>query len=170
MPKPWERQPNETPRAFECFTAYLEMGQGRTLSAVYRQKTGRTQAAKPAGSWNGWYYRYNWQERAIAYDDHMAQERQRQREEIAGEEFKKELEAYRKIHQQSGMSGLQIVAALKEKARAFIGSEKIEVNNLEDLERVARVVRALESPSSEALGLALGVKELLKANADAEQG
>ena len=166
MPKPWERQPNETVRAFKAFCLFLNLGSERSLAAAYRSDTGRTGVEQAPGSWRAWYQDKNWLERAIAYDDHMAQERQRQREEIAGEEFKKEQEAYRKIHQQSGMSGLQIVAALKEKARAFIGSEKIEVNNLEDLERVARVVRALESPSSEALALALGVKELLKGNAN----
>jgi len=166
MPKPWERQPNETVRAFECFTVYLELGKGRTVPAAYRQETGKTEASQPSGTWNGWHSHYNWQERAIAYDDHMAQERQRQREEIAGEEFKKELEAYRKIHYRAGMNGMQIATALKEVIRTFTDSDKMVINSLEDLERAARVVRALESPSSEALALALGVKELLKGNAN----
>jgi hypothetical protein len=162
MPQPWERQEDETQRAFECFTAYLEAGSDRDLCSVYRQTTGKAQAKQASGSWNGWHKRWSWQERAQAYDDRLAKERQSQREKIAGEQFEKDLENYRKIHQQSGTAGLQIVAQLKEKARQFMNSDQMQISNLEDLDRVSRIIRALETPSSEALAQALGIKDLLR--------
>lgn len=37
IPEPWDRQPNETPKAYAAFSIYRDMGAERTLKAVAKQ-------------------------------------------------------------------------------------------------------------------------------------
>ena len=52
--RPWDRQPNESPKAFEAFAVYRDMGYQRSLAAPRR---GRCQSRVrsggiPAASWS----------------------------------------------------------------------------------------------------------------------
>src|SRR6266566_2108084 len=67
--EPWERQPGETPRSFEAFRAYLDLGPKRSLAAVRRTGAGRTEA---------WSARHGWVRRAAAWDAHLEVSAQRE--------------------------------------------------------------------------------------------
>lgn len=60
--EPWERQPEETEKAYEAFLVYKNLGPGRTFTAVSRrlQKSGTLIQR--------WKNRYNWEQRAAAFD------------------------------------------------------------------------------------------------------
>lgn len=71
MPAPWEKQPEETPRAFEAFCVYRDLGPNRSLA-----KTGQ-KLGKNLTTIQQWSARYRWVERATAWDqeqDRLARE------------------------------------------------------------------------------------------------
>jgi hypothetical protein len=61
----WERQPGEKARAYEAAKLYFELGAARSLAAV-GQKLGKSKALMER-----WSVRWNWTERAAAYDRHI---------------------------------------------------------------------------------------------------
>lgn len=62
-PEPWERQPGETPKAFEAFQLYRDMGASRSTSAVGRQ------LHKHRDLICRWSRRYGWVKRVASWDD-----------------------------------------------------------------------------------------------------
>ena len=65
--EPWERQKGETAKAFEGFRTYRDFGPKRSLTAVSRV------VAKSRAFMSRWSMRWNWVERATAWD--MEQDR-----------------------------------------------------------------------------------------------
>lgn len=76
-PEPWERQQGETPRAYEAFTVYRDLGADRSINKTARKLSkNRTTIAE-------WSARNDWVKRVAAWDveqDRIA--RQTQLEEI----------------------------------------------------------------------------------------
>lgn len=61
-PEPWERQPGETPRAYEAFTKYRDLGPGRSIAKAARLE------GKAKVTWERWSRVNNWVERVAAWD------------------------------------------------------------------------------------------------------
>ncbi len=90
--KPWEQLPNETPRGFNAFRAYLDLGPGRTLIAAQladdakRKAEGKNIGKRSANGMTStvanWSAKNKWKERAKAYDAslHSAGDNARQEE------------------------------------------------------------------------------------------
>jgi len=76
-PKPWERQPAETEKAYTAFRAYLDLGPERTLEAV-GQKLGKSTTLLEK-----WSSRWKWVERVRAYGSHMFRQTDLMREREA---------------------------------------------------------------------------------------
>ena len=66
--KAWERQPNESAKAFEAFKTYLEMGDERSYRKV-AQKLNKSDTI--IGRWGR---DWNWQERIREYDNYVQAE------------------------------------------------------------------------------------------------
>jgi hypothetical protein len=60
-PQPWERQPRETDKAWEAFTTYRDMGDGRTKQAVSDRLSKSRQLIQR------WAALWDWDERVRAY-------------------------------------------------------------------------------------------------------
>ena len=85
--EPWERQPEETPKAFEAFCVYRDLGAERSIA-----KAGK-QLGKNRVTLEGWSSKYEWVKRCAAWDAEqdriarvemqrdMAKTRKRQREQ-----------------------------------------------------------------------------------------
>ncbi len=73
MQHPWDRRDAESSRAFKCFAIFRDAGADRSVIRAYRQETGKKQARNVPGSWNAWVLKFEWQERAVAYDNHLAE-------------------------------------------------------------------------------------------------
>lgn len=69
--KPWEQQPGESGPAFEAFSTYRDFGPGRTVSAVAEK------LQKSSSLIRKWQGRWNWRERAAAYDNSITEEARR---------------------------------------------------------------------------------------------
>ena len=121
--KPWERREGESPKAYEAFCAYLEMGPNRSIRAVgqkldkSRQLLGRWSAA------------HQWVDRAAAYDADLRQ---------------KAYEAARKETQK--MQTRQIETAIIFQKKALEALDKIDVESLEprDILRFFEVAAKIE--------------------------
>lgn len=77
MSKPWERQEEETDKAFAAFCIYRDMGAGRSLAGAWqkqRKDGGKTaeKTTNPPRYWEQWSSLYSWSARAVAYDEHLA--------------------------------------------------------------------------------------------------
>lgn len=82
-PRPWDRQANEPMRWWSRFDQYYRpLGAERSLLAAYRgwrkAEKGREGQAKSAPtSWRNNASRWQWEERALAWDEYQAQERRK---------------------------------------------------------------------------------------------
>lgn len=64
-PQVWERQPEETPKAYEAFAIYRDMGSDRSLAKV-GEELGKSEALMER-----WSAKYDWVKRAAAWDDEL---------------------------------------------------------------------------------------------------
>lgn len=65
---PWERQPGESPQAYEAFQKYRDMGGKRTQTAVAKE------LGKSIALINRWAAKYSWKSRALSYDNYLEKE------------------------------------------------------------------------------------------------
>ena len=84
MPEPWERQPEETNKAWNAFRIYRDMDPAERSTEKVRKVIG----CNTARHLETWSSQYNWVSRAGAYDAHMDElkRNQRERERLAASE------------------------------------------------------------------------------------
>jgi hypothetical protein len=70
--QPWDRLESESSKAYAAFLAFRDIGPGRSLSEAYRVHSNRPDARKPSGTFTTWCKRFNWPERADAWDRQLA--------------------------------------------------------------------------------------------------
>ena len=82
--RPWERQEKETAKAFEAFECYRMLGPDRSLQAAWgkyytrpgtlraRQRKGKEEARQFPGYWGAWATKWQWRQRAGAWDEEVA--------------------------------------------------------------------------------------------------
>jgi hypothetical protein len=80
-PVPYERQPGESAKAYAAFTAFRDLGPGRSVLKAYRQETGKEPARQPSGTWIGWAARWHWHDRAEAWDAELDRQNRAAQEE-----------------------------------------------------------------------------------------
>lgn len=66
--EPWERQPDESNRAFAAFKIYAEMGPATRSLRKVAAAIGSPKTTKNVGEWSK---KWNWPERARAYDNEI---------------------------------------------------------------------------------------------------
>lgn len=72
MSKPWMRVEGETPKAFEAFCIYRDLGPGRSIRQA-GEDMGKPRVYE--GTMEAWSSKYRWVERCAAYDDMIAERR-----------------------------------------------------------------------------------------------
>lgn len=129
-PKPWERQPKETPKPFEAFCIYRDMGTERSIRKV-AEKLGKSNTIISRWSTNN-----NWVERVAAWDD--------EQERIEREEAQKEhLHTIREMRKRQAGSGF---------AMQFKALEALKKIPLEDLSGNDIVRLLVEGAKMERIG------------------
>lgn len=91
---PFERQPYDSPKSWEAFRAYRDMGPGRRSLRKLPELIGRVPNYKPV--LERWSVKHNWQERVRAWDDYQ--------DKVGREAALKELEEMKKRHIQQAVS------------------------------------------------------------------
>lgn len=98
MPEPelWERQENESTRAFEAFCAYRDLGPNRSIAKTVRK------LGKNITTLTEWSSKFEWVKRATAWDD--------EQDRIARQQQLDEIVKMRKRHAQIAAKALEKVA------------------------------------------------------------
>ena len=68
--RPWDRQPRESETAYAAFRSFLEQAPRRNMARLQREL-----GVSLSLLWR-WHRRHRWKERALAYDQEMARERE----------------------------------------------------------------------------------------------
>jgi hypothetical protein len=68
--KLWFKQPEETSRQYAAFCLYRDMGPSRSIQKVAQKRTGGGPHTSRLKEWSN---KYQWVNRAIAYDEHIDQ-------------------------------------------------------------------------------------------------
>lgn len=121
--KPWERQDNETPKQFEAFKIYRDMGEERSLTKVAQQLKKSTTLM---GRWSGIN---NWVERCAAWD--AEQDRLLRQQQL------KDIKNMRKRH-------ADIATAMIMKAAKALKKIKDDEIKPQDVSRMVEVASKLE--------------------------
>lgn len=104
--RPWERQENESEKAFSAFKAYLEM-ENRNICQLAKK------LAKSRQLVDKWKQKYNWQERCIAWDKSL-----------------QEIEYKTAVKERKKMAKRHIAIAMSMQAKAVEALKKIDVSKL----------------------------------------
>ena len=123
IPEPWERQPNESSRAFEAFAVYRDMGAERSYAKT-SQKLGKNKTTI-----DQWGRNNQWVSRIAAWDD--------EQDRLTRETLIKGITAMRKNHADVAYEMLQ-------KARAALQSLPLEEMTMTDIARAVDVASKLE--------------------------
>lgn len=121
--KPWERQDTETPKQFEAFKVYRDMGEERSLSKVAKQLGKSTQLLSRWSSANSWV------ERCVSWD--AEQDRLLRQQQL------KDIKAMRKRH-------ADIATAMILKAAKALKEIKDNEIKPQDVSRMVEVASKLE--------------------------
>ena len=122
-PDPWERQPEETPKAFEAFCVYRDLGPERSIV-----KAGN-QLGKNRVTLEQWSSKYEWVKRCAAWDT--------EQDRIARQDQLKEIKKMRKRH--AGIASAMLVKAATALQR--LPEEEISAS---DITRMVDIASKLE--------------------------
>lgn len=121
--KPWERQPNESDKAFEAFVCYRDMGADRSINAVAQKLSkSRTLIAK-------WSSQWGWVDRAAAYDNDLERQAHREKKKLVSDTRKRQL---------------QIAMQLEKKALEALNMLKPEEMSSRDIKEMLRLATDIE--------------------------
>lgn len=127
MAEMWERQPGESAPAFQAFAVYRDLGPRRTFAEAARKFFGNV---KRQGFRQDWPRRFQWSERARAWDDHL-DNCQRQAEE----------QARKDMAQRHAKTALALQSKALERLRALSLEEMGAKDVLSWLETAAKLER-----------------------------
>lgn len=118
---PWEQQPGESAKAFEAFAIYRDMGVERSVRKVTQRLN---KSLTLIGKWSS---RYNWPERARAYDRDLDRQAHAQ--------------AVRDVR---SMTNRHIRIAMQLQAKALEALEQLNVATLSPKMQLAFIAKATE--------------------------
>ena len=118
---PWEQQPGESAKAFEAFAIYRDMGVERSVRKVTQRLN---KSLTLIGKWSS---RYNWPERARAYDRDLDRQAHAQ--------------AVREVR---SMTNRHIRIAMQLQAKALEALEQLNVATLSPKMQLAFLAKATE--------------------------
>ncbi len=151
----WDQREGESPKAYQAFCAYRDMGADRSIVKAHRRLS-QTDAGRAPRHWDVWAFENDWKTRAAAYDTHLELIARQVREE----EHRTEVRAYRERARKSAaaLSELTLVALQKASAR-LIALDPSEIK-AGDLPHFLRAAAQIMDTSLNAEAEAVGVREL----------
>ena len=132
----FEQQEKESAKAFEAFSVYLNMGAERSLAAVGR-KLGKSRALLER-----WSAKFDWAERVLAYDLHLATVEREATEVVARGRSAEWLKRQEAVREREWEMHERCIAAAKRALAAFMEREKVYAN-LADISRMLEVASKL---------------------------
>ena len=153
QPEIWIQQEGETPKAYEAFCAYRDMGADRSLLKVHRQRVGNEKATSVPGFITNLSDANDWLSRARAYDAYLELTARKGREEAHTAEIAAYRERCRKAAIQTGEMALQVLLKAGQRLQTLAPGE-IEPQVLPAyLRAAASVMEASLNAEAEAVGV-----------------
>jgi len=137
MQHEWDRRDGETSRAYKCFSVFLNAGAERSVRAAFRQVTGKPQAIQVSGAWNAWVLKFEWQDRAAAWDTHQQQLADDDRRKLARADEKKWAERRRALREEEFEVSRELVAKGRQILLLPILEQRIEKSVVVGKETIA---------------------------------
>lgn len=123
----WEQQPWDEPRYHQWLQGFLDMGPDRSIHSYHDLLVSRSvngvstdvqgQRVPSRSALQKWSLKFDWQQRAKDYDRHIGEVRQKQRMELAKEEWEVKLRTTREKHERiaahmtdTALKGLEAVS------------------------------------------------------------
>lgn len=121
--KPWERQQGETDKAFEAFAIYRDAGADRSIRQVAKKLN---KSSTLIGKWSS---KWNWVERAAAYDNDLERQAHKEKQKLVADTRKRQL---------------QIAMQLERKALEALNLMKPEDMSPHDVKEMLRLATDIE--------------------------
>jgi hypothetical protein len=150
----YDRLPGETPKAFEAFCAYRDLGPTRSLQ---KAADGLDKSMKLLGRWSS---QHNWQERVAAWDGD--QDMLRQEEAISSKrvEYRRNLAEYQKNNLAVGRAAFKASATIAKQILEFVEKTN-SIDSWDDANKASNIIKGLTG-LSDLWAKALAVDRLLQ--------
>ena len=146
-PETFDQQEGETPKAYEAFCLYRDEGTGRALRKIAQTHN------KSIATLADWSERYDWVDRARAYDSHLELQARKGREEAHTAEIVAYRERCRKAAIQTGEMALAVLMKAGQRLKT-LEPEQIEPHVLPAyLRAAASVMESSLNAEAEAVGV-----------------
>ena len=162
----WDRQDGEGDKAFAAFVRYRDMHPSvRSIRAAYEAQTGKKlETRQPPRQWLTWSSKWQWIDRARAYDAHLELVARQQREDSYSDQLRQHLD------QQNRLATAAVEASIRLIRHANARMAEVETASKngkskampEDITRCIRAAVAAGDAASAARAEALGVDKLLE--------
>ncbi|MBS1790588.1 MAG: hypothetical protein JST85_22915 [Acidobacteria bacterium] len=131
MPEPNETKPiwyriagqggklGESARAYECANAYFSMGAERSLSKLIQKRSESGLKTPVISCLKRWSAKWNWVERAAAYDQFCFDEREREMQKARIEQARRWIERDENLREEFYQVGQEIVTKARRMIRGF---------------------------------------------------
>jgi hypothetical protein len=159
----WDQRADESAQAYCAFVAYRDLRSERSIDRAYRAVRGQQNGNKRAtGQFTEWSQRYEWKQRAEAYDAYLEHKFRSEQEESASKAYWNDLGAY--FDRQKKLSAAAGNVAIALLTKAGEGLKRLDASHLKPLElaSICRAAAAIAAAASDAEAVALGVDDLLK--------
>lgn len=130
-PLPWEKQPEETPRAFGAFRVYRDLGPARRLLETHRRFLNEPAAEVVNRTIDNWSMKFLWAQRAAAFDIYTDAQRWREAQSTYVEELRE-------------MAVRQARAAVFLQSKGVQALQQLDPAKLSANELLAYIIRASE--------------------------
>lgn len=138
----WDRREGESKKAYQAFCDYRDMGTSRSLRSLHEQyiePSFNNPVTKSRSSLNTWSAQHDWQNRVIAWDNHLSSANTQNREDAVNQLIEDELRDYKlqleKWTAAFNRMPLQDVVQTVEDGQTMIVINKV---NHDDLYRMAK--------------------------------
>ncbi len=112
-------KPGESAKAYECANAYFSMGAERSLPKVSQLRSESGLKPVPISSLKRWSAKWNWVERARAYDQHCFDEREREMQKARAEQAQRWIERDEDLREEFYQAGKEIVTKARRMIQEF---------------------------------------------------
>lgn len=153
----WDRQDEETQRAYDAFCQYRDYRPARSVDKAFQKAQNSTKTAP--SHWMRWAVDYDWKRRAEAYDAHLELAARSRREA----DHLQELDAYRNRQKQLAAATIHASITLLQKSSERLKDLKPEEIETKMLPAFFRAAAAVAETATNSEAQALAVEELLKA-------
>jgi len=107
---PWDQRPGESSKQYKAFLDYLELGRRRSYDQAYRKTYAKPPHYRAPNFFRAWAHRFQWEDRAQAWDIHLEEEQRQAEIEATREEARKQVQTRMQAYQMVMSTGVTVIS------------------------------------------------------------